>query len=463
MGEFMFNDTIVAPATGNANNAISIIRISGDDAIAICNSVFSVDLDGILDRTVVYGKIRDKNSDILDDCLAVKYVSPKSYTGEDVVEFFCHGGRVVSECVIRELIANGARVAEKGEFTKRAFLNGKLDLSQAEAIIDTINAQTKNALLMAQKNLDGKLREKVEKIRTEIIALIMEIMAGNDFPDEHQDSTNQDASVHTNAIIEKIDVLCIEVAKLVESYDTGKIIRDGITCAIWGSPNVGKSSLLNAILDEDRAIVTEIAGTTRDVITERIDIGGYILNIADTAGIRESDDIVEKAGIKKTHYYIQNVDFSINILDLTDPNLDDFEKMPQHFKDNTILVLNKIDVADESDDIKNLASKYKYCYRISAKEKIGIKELIDGIKSYIEEKVTIEDNENIIFSERHFNSLMDAYNGLFSAKNALENSFEPDIASIDLEVAASAMGEITGATVNDEVIDSIFKNFCIGK
>lgn len=459
----MFNDTIVAPATGNVGNAISIIRISGEDAIAICNSVFSVDLDNALDRTVVYGKIRDKNGDILDDSLAVKYISPKSYTGENVVEFFCHGGRVVSECVIRELVSNGARVAEKGEFTKRAFLNGKLDLSQAEAIIDTINAQTKNSLLMAQKNLDGKLRNKVEQIRAEIISIIMEIMAGNDFPDEHQSDTSLDFSSHTKAIIEKINLLALEVAKLLESYNAGKIIKDGITCAIWGSPNVGKSSLLNAILNEDRAIVTEIAGTTRDVITERLDIGGYILNIADTAGIRESDDIIEQAGIEKTHYYIQNVDFSINIIDLTDPNIESLENMPQAIKDNTILVLNKIDVASEPISIKDLAGKYKYCFRISAKEKIGINELIDGIKSYIEERVQIEDSESIIFSERHFNSLTDAYNGLCAAKNALLNHFEPDIASIDLETAASAMGEITGVTVNDEVIDSIFKNFCIGK
>ena len=433
-------DTIAAPITSDGIGAVSVLRLSGEKAIEIADKIFSKRLSSLESRLLSYGKLSDSENNILDDCLAVKMTAPNSYTGEDVVEFYIHGGKTLRECVMQELIKNGARIAERGEFTKRAFLNGKMDLTQAESVIDAINAPTKNALTFAQKNLDGKLRKKVEKIRSEIIAVIMGIMAGNDFPDETGGNNN-------SLIIEQLKAVLSETEKLCGTFNSGKIIRSGITCGIFGKPNVGKSSFLNALLDEDRAIVTDIPGTTRDVITETVNIGGYMVNIADTAGLRESDDIVEKAGIEKTKQMLENVDFSICMLDAAS----DFDR--NEIFDADIIVFNKCDI--------RVPKKYKNAYNISAKYKTGIDELVKGIEALIKKR--IEATEEMIFSERHYSSLCNAIKALNHAIFTLQNDYEPDIASIDLEDAAKNMGEITGQTVNDEVIDSIFKNFCIGK
>ncbi|MBP3447535.1 MAG: tRNA uridine-5-carboxymethylaminomethyl(34) synthesis GTPase MnmE [Clostridia bacterium] len=447
----MLYDTIAAPATKNVQNAVSVIRISGDRAVAIADSIFSKKLSQSSDRSLVYGKIRDTEGRILDDCLAVKMLAPKSYTGEDTVEFYCHGGKTVTECVMRELVKQGARLAEKGEFTKRAFLNGKMDLTQAEAVIDAITADTKSALFMAQENLDGKLRKKIDTLRSRIMTVIMNIMAGNDFPDETGGNNN-------SAIIETLSGILSDTRQLLSSYDKGKIVKDGFTCAICGKPNVGKSSLLNAILEEDRAIVTEIAGTTRDVITERIDIGGYIMNLADTAGLRESDDIVEQAGIEKSYQYIEQVDYILYLLDSTKEIPPEEAEYIRSLPAHTLVVYNKTDI---SPAVAETFGK-KVC-GISAKNKIGITKLLDTIKEEIEARLSQSESEETLFSERHYAALVQAEECLVRAISTLEMNMEADLCSIDLEDAASHMGEITGTTVNDEVIDNIFKNFCIGK
>lgn len=447
----MFYDTIAAPATKNVQNAVSVIRLSGTTAIAIADAVFSKKLSEAADRTMLYGKIRDEDGNILDDCLAVKMLSPKSYTGEDTVEFYCHGGKTVTECVMRELLRKGARLAEKGEFTKRAFLNGKMDLTQAEAVIDAIRAETRSALLMAQENLDGKLRHKIDGLRSRIMTVIMNIMAGNDFPDETGGNQN-------DTILATLLQIQTDIRQLLSSYDKGKIIRDGFTCAICGKPNVGKSSLLNAILQEDRAIVTEIAGTTRDVITERIDIGGYIMNLADTAGLRHSDDVVEQAGIEKSYEYIDKVDYILYLLDATKElpaeEMEYIRSLPSH----TTVVYNKTDLAP--------APSYDFGKKvcsISAKEYKGVAELLDTIRSHIEQRMQAAESEETLFSERHYAALVQAEECLNRGIRTLELNLEADLCSIDLEDAAAHMGEITGTTVNDEVIDNIFKHFCIGK
>ncbi len=450
----MFDTTIVAPATNNISSAVSVIRISGKNAVEISNKIFSKNLNKATDRQLIYGKIYDSEKNIIDDCLCVKMLSPRSYTGEDTVEFYCHGGKTVSECVIRELISNGAKTAQKGEFTKRAFLNGKMDLTQAESVIDIINAQTKNSLLMAQNNLDGKLRNKVENIRKKVMNVVMNIMARNDFPDESGENINSD-------ILKEVTKIKDEVYSLLKSYDKGKIIRDGFTCALCGKPNVGKSSLLNAILDEERAIVTEIEGTTRDVVTERIDIGGYIMNIADTAGLRESNDTVEKIGIKKSYEYMNNVDLVLYMVDINNGITNDEKEEIKSLKNDCIVVLNKDDKGSLFED-ENLSKEFDYI-KISAKEKTGIDKLLEKIKEKIEIRLSNVESEESIFSERHFDCLNAAMSFLDAACITLENDFEADMASIDLENCASSLGEITGTTVNDEVIDNIFKNFCIGK
>ena len=450
----MIKDTIVAPATTNMNNAVSVIRMSGENAISIADSIFSKSITKSTDRTLVYGKIRDKSGNILDDCLCVKMIAPKSYTGEDTVEFYCHGGQTVSECVIKEIILKGARLAEKGEFTKRAFLNGKMDLTQAESVIDIINSQTKNSLLMAQNNLDGKLRKKVDSIRQKVMNIIMLIMAGNDFPDE----TGDDISFEIKKSME--DVLK-EINTLIKSYDKGKIIRDGFTCAICGKPNVGKSSLLNAILSEERAIVTDIEGTTRDVVTERVDIGGYIMNIADTAGLRESSDKIEKIGIQKSYEYMNSVDLVLYVIDLSKTLSDEEKNEINSLNNDCILILNKTDLNKdiESFDIR----KDIPIVMISAKNNENIDTLMEKIKEKVENRLKKSTTEETIFSQRHFECLVNASEYLSKAIETISFCYEPDIASIDLENCASSLGEITGTTVNDEVIDNIFKNFCIGK
>ncbi len=447
----MFYDTIAAPATKNVQNAVSVIRLSGSNAVSIADAIFSKKLSEAADRTMLYGKIRDTDGKILDDCLAVKMLAPKSYTGEDTVEFYCHGGQTVTECVMRELIKQGARLAEKGEFTKRAFLNGKMDLTQAEAVIDAIRAETKSALFMAQENLDGKLRHKIDGLRSRIMTVIMNIMAGNDFPDETGGNQN-------DAILETLLGIQRDTCQLLSSYDKGKIIKDGFTCAICGKPNVGKSSLLNAILQEDRAIVTEIAGTTRDVITERIDIGGYIMNLADTAGLRKSDDVVEQAGIEKSYEYIDKVDYILYLVDSTKEITDEEQAYIRSLPSHTTVVYNKTDVAP--------APAYDFGKKvcaISAKENVGIAELLDSIRDDIEKRLQAAESEETLFSERHYAALVQAEECLSRAIKTLELDLEADLCSIDLEDAASHMGEITGTTVNDEVIDNIFKHFCIGK
>lgn len=447
----MFYDTIAAPATKNVQNAVSVIRLSGSEAVAIADKLFSKKLSDASDRMVIYGKIRDSEGNILDDCLAVKMLAPKSYTGEDTVEFYCHGGKTVTECVMRELVKQGARLAEKGEFTKRAFLNGKMDLTQAEAVIDAITAETKSALLMAQENLDGKLRHKIDGLRSRIMTVIMNIMAGNDFPDETGGN-------HNDIIADTLVAIQKDTRSLLSSYDKGKIVKDGFTCAICGKPNVGKSSLLNAILEEDRAIVTEIAGTTRDVITERVDIGGYIMNLADTAGLRQSDDVVEQAGIEKSYEYIDKVDYILYLVDaskeISSEEAEYIRSLPSH----TTVVYNKTDIAPAP---QNDFGK-KVC-AISAKENNGVQELLDSIKEDIEARLSKAESEETLFSERHYAALVQAEECLSRAITTLRMDLEADLASIDLEDAASRMGEITGTTVNDEVIDNIFKHFCIGK
>ena len=367
----MFYDTIAAPATKNVQNAVAVIRLSGNHAVSIADLVFSKKLSESSDRTMIYGKIEDSEGRIIDDCLAVKMLAPKSYTGEDTVEFYCHGGKTVTECVMRELIKHGARLAEKGEFTKRAFLNGKMDLTQAEAVIDAITAQTKSALLMAQENLDGKLRHKIDALRNRIMTVIMNIMAGNDFPDETGGNDN-------SAIIGTLTAIQKDTRQLLSSYDKGKIMKEGFTCAICGKPNVGKSSLLNAILEEDRAIVTEIAGTTRDVITERIDIGGYIMNLADTAGLRQSDDIVEQAGIKKSYQYMEQVDYILYLLDSTKEISPEETQYIRTLPAHTMVVYNKTDLSPAS-----LETFGKKICCISANQRTGITELLDTIKEEI--------------------------------------------------------------------------------
>ncbi len=448
----MFYDTIAAPATNSLQSAVSIIRLSGDNAVAIADSIFSKKLSQSTDRILVYGKIKDSDGNILDDCLAVKMLAPKSYTGEDTVEFYCHGGKTVTECVMRELLKQGARLAEKGEFTKRAFLNGKMDLTQAEAVIDAISAQTKSALLMAQENMDGKLRQKIDGLRSRIMTVIMNIMAGNDFPDETGGN-------HNDEIIAVLTEIQKDTESLLQSYDKGKLIKDGFTCAIAGKPNVGKSSLLNAILQEDRAIVTDIEGTTRDVITERVDIGGYIMNLADTAGLRESNDQIEQVGIQKSYQYIDQVDYILYLIDCSkpiDPEEAEFiRSLPAH----TALVFNKTDLAT----IPSTEDFGKKTYQISAKNNLGISELLDGIKQDVESRVLGQSSEETLFSERHYQALLQASECLTRAIATLQMQLEADLASIDLEDCAAHMGEITGTTVNDEVIDNIFKNFCIGK
>lgn len=446
----MISDTIAAVASGNMQGAVSVLRLSGTDAVSIAEKIFSRTIDE--DRKLIYGKIKDKDGRAVDDCLCVKMLAPHSYTGENTVEFYCHGGRIVSETVLRLLIENGARQAERGEFTKRAFLNGKMDLTQAESVIDIITAKTKKALLMSQDNLSGKLKNKINALRGDVINIITGILAGNDFPDETGGNVSEEIAQNIKNIYDSVNLL-------IGTYDKGRIIREGFSCAVCGKPNVGKSSLLNALLDEERAIVTDIAGTTRDVITESVNIGGYIMNIADTAGIRESGDVIEKMGIERSYEYIKNADIVLYLSDIGEPfDNDEYVKI-KNLNKNVIPILNKCDKKECTSPLPDSIEFIK----ISAREKIGIETLQNAISNLIKEKFDNSNSEETIFSDRHYEALISAKKSLENAIASLNTYFEPDIISIDLENAAEALGEITGQTVNEEVIDNIFKNFCIGK
>lgn len=455
----MFDDTIAAIATPIGTGGIGIIRISGQDALSVLKKIFRSREKNFISHRIYYGFIfdADKNNLLLDEVLVMIMLAPRTYTREDVVEINCHGGLICVNKILDLVIKNGARLAEPGEFTKRAYLNGRIDLSQAEAVTDIINAQNNLANNVAFEQLKGKLSRKINLCMIKILDILGLIEAAIDYPDEYE-IKNNDIYIKVLEIIEL-------VKNLIDSANTGDIIKNGINIAIIGKPNVGKSSILNAVSQKDSAIVTDIAGTTRDVIHEVINIDGITAKILDTAGIHETSDKIENLGIKKTLDCLKLADLVLFVFDwsrkfeLDDKNLIDICKK----EDKKILfVANKIDLEQKLFlEDKKIDSEL---VKISAQKNMGIKNLINKIKDLVLEKNILDKSEQVfICNKRHEDALRKAYKSLLKALGTSKNEMPCDLVAIDLRDAYDFLGEITGESVSDKIIDEIFSKFCVGK
>lgn len=443
--------TIAAIATANATGGIGIVRLSGEKSIEISNKIFGLDITKFNSHTLHLGKIVCDGKNI-DEALVSVFKAPNSYTGEDVVEFNCHGGLRVCKMVLEALYKNGAKPAQPGEFTKRAFLNGKMDLSQAEAVADLISAETDDAVTVAANQLDKKLSAKINLLRDELVASTSHILAMIDFSEEGVEELDYTDLKET---LEKIDN---QISELILTSDSGRIIKDGINTAIIGTPNVGKSSILNTICGEDKAIVTNIEGTTRDIIETQVTVKGCKLNLLDTAGIRESDNKVEQIGVERSKEALRNADLIFLVLDgsreLTEKD-NEVIRLTDYSK--TICLINKNDLPKKLD----FGGEFLKTIYVSAQTGEGFDELYDFIyKMYsvgdISEKI-------IITNPRHKQSLLNTKCLIDGIVLAMDSNTPFDIILGDIEVAISALGEIGGMTVSDEIIDSIFANFCVGK
>ncbi len=455
-------DTIAAIATVLGEGGISIIRISGSKSLDIVDSIFkgknNRNLLDISPYSMRYGFIIEKETeDILDEVLVTYMKGPRSYTAEDTVEINCHGGVTPTKRIFQEIIKAGARVAEPGEFTKRAFLNGRIDLSQAEAVIDIIRAKTELSMKSAVLQSNGRISKEINSLRNRLLQIIAHIEATVDFPeDDLEEVTSNQVSIQIKNIIN-------EVNELLSTADEGKILREGLNVVIVGKPNVGKSSLLNALLKEQRAIVTEVPGTTRDVIEEYINLDGVPIKIIDTAGIRETEDIVEKIGVEKSKEKIIEADLIIFMIDLSRELDDEDKEIMDYIRDKKyIVLLNKSDLDNKvvKEDLVGL--NLKYIIESSAKSGKGLDELKDSIKELFF-KGEVKNQDIIITNARHKEALIRAKESLSSALDTLNNTLAIDLASIDIRDAWSKLGEITGDTLEEDIIDKIFSEFCLGK
>lgn len=462
--EFDFDNTIAAISTPVGAGGIAIVRMSGKDSISILEKVFKPfggkKVADLKSHTVTYGHIVDDEK-IIDEVLVIFMKGPKSYTREDVVEINCHGGIKVVKSVLNTLIKYGADMAMPGEFTKRAFLNGRIDLSQAEAVIDLINAKTELSERASINRLEGRLSQRVKDIREEILTVTAHIEANIDYP-EHEDET-----MTYKMVTEKTGEAIKKVSHLIDTADIGKIIKEGIKTVIIGKPNVGKSSLMNCLIDEDRAIVTDIPGTTRDILEEHINIKGVPLNIIDTAGIRDTDDVIEKIGVEKSLEYAKIADFIFLVLDgskeLTDEDTEIFEFIKENSK-KAVVLINKSDLEQNID--KNRIFEYidkEYVLTVSVKNNYGIDELFEKIKDLFFNGEIDVDDEAIVSNERNKASLIKAKKSLENVLDTIDNKMPEDFLSIDLMQAYAYLGEIIGETVDEDVIDKIFSEFCLGK
>ncbi len=456
--------TIAAISTATGAGGIGIIRMSGKECFSILEKIFNPikkeSIDQIKGYTMKYGHIVDsKTGEKIDEVLVSYFKSPKSYTTENMCEINSHGGTVVERRILEQCLANGAELAEPGEFTKRAFLNGRIDLCEAEGIIDLINSKTESEAKASIKQLEGNLSKKINEIKEKILDIMADIEASIDYPEyDIEETTNEKAK----RIIIKIKE---EAEKLEKSFDTGKILKDGIKTAIIGKPNAGKSSLLNAILNEDRAIVSEIEGTTRDTIEEYINIKGITLKIIDTAGIRKTADKIEEIGVNKAISLAEDSDLIIAIFDNTRDLEEEDERILDLIKDKkAIILLNKIDIKnsnlENNDKIKSLN---KPVVKISAKNNEGIEELYNTILNMFEINEIEMSDGNVITNIRHKNQITKAISALDGALNTIESKMPVDILAIYLKQTLEEISSITGDNVSQDIIDEIFAKFCLGK
>ena len=460
----MNTDTIAAIATAMSNSGIGIIRVSGNESIEIVDHVFKNNkkessLKKYKSHTIHYGFIYDEDR-ILDEVMVSVFKSPHSFTTEDTVEINCHGGILVLQKILELLIRNGARLAEPGEFTKRAFLNGRIDLSEAEAVMDVISSQNEMALQSSVRQLQGSISNKIKELRSEIIYEIAFIESALDDP-EHISLDG-----FTQRLENKIDFLSSSVDKLLSTAENGKMIREGIRTVIVGKPNAGKSSLLNLLAGEEKAIVTEIAGTTRDIIEENINMKGIHLHVIDTAGIRKSDDVVEQIGVEKAKKYTADADLVIYVLDSSVPlDQNDYDIMEMIREKKCIILFNKTDMESlvSFDDLRDKIDDSHIMIKISAKENTGIDDFERAVEKMFFRGAIFENNELMITNMRHKEALLEVKESLLQVKKSLDAGMPEDFYSIDLMSAYQSLGRIIGEEASEDLVNEIFSKFCMGK
>ena len=458
---FDLTDTISAISTPPGEGGIGIVRVSGPASISIAKKIFTTPngkiLNGVESHKVIHGYIKDPDTrKNIDEVLLAVMHSPKSFTGEDVVEISCHGGSLPLNKILSLTIKSGARLAEPGEFTKRAFLNGRLNLLQAEAVIDIIKSKSDTALESAMNQLQGGLAKQIASIRNKLIDILAEIETDIDFPEEDIEFKNK------LEFKKGLESVLTEIGQLVDSYRYGKIYREGVSVVIAGRPNVGKSSLMNALLNEERAIVTSIPGTTRDTIEEGLNINGLTIKIVDTAGIRESEGFVEQEGIKRTQKAIEGAGLIIFLLDgsegLREKDKDLIKEIKQKNKP-VIIAINKIDVGNKNSSEWTGGEFLK----ISALKNIGLDELRNKIFDIIYNGHCKTPEGIFITRERHRERLSKAHDSLSKAVNAINQNLSSEFIAADLRLSLESLGEITGETYSEDVLNRIFQEFCIGK
>ena len=456
-----FDDTIAAISTPSGKGGISIIRISGKDAIETADKIFKNEygktLSGVKSHTIHHGYAVKSDGTTIDEVLVSVMKEPHTYTKENVVEINCHGGVISTKEILSAVLSAGARLAEPGEFTKRAFLNGRMDLCEAESVIDIINAKTNGAHNVSVHQLKGALSESIGKIREKLLTLTAHLQVLIDFADEDLEPLSDEE------YLDGLKSSLSDIDKLLATADRGKIIKEGVKTAIVGKPNVGKSSLLNLLYGDDRAIVTDIEGTTRDAIEETVDFGGVMLNLADTAGIRETTDTIERIGVEKSKAILEDADLVIFMADATRDLDDNDEYIINSLKGkNTVVLINKYEdkVICNTDRLKEISDKV---IEFSVKTRKGLDVLEATVKEMFGAGEIGISDEVVITAVRHKDALLKAKDALRAAIDAIEAGIELNMTFIDIENAISALGEITGQTVGEEIVDKIFHSFCVGK
>lgn len=451
----MENDTIAAIATSMGRSAVNIIKISGPESISIVSKIFTKDLSKLEPNTINYGFIKEGN-ELIDEVLVSLFTSPNSQTGEDIVEINTHGGISVTNKVLELVLSNGARLAEPGEFLKRAFLNGKKDLIEAEAISDLINAKTEEARKMSLKGLSGELSKKIKTLRNKILNIIANIEVNIDYPEY------EDAIIYTNELLKtNINEIQSDLEKLVKESEKGTLLNNGINVGIVGKPNVGKSSLLNLLINEDKAIVTDIEGTTRDIVEGNITINGVTLNLIDTAGIRETNNVVEKLGVEKSKDIINKSDLIIALFDISRPfTLEDEAILSSIKAKKSIIILNKTDLPTKID--LNKFTSYNVI-KTSVKEDIGKDELLNMIKELFSLNEIETGDFTYLSNARQISLIKESLKLCLEIKYQNEQNTPVDLIQIDLQNLWEKLGEITGDAYKEELLDEIFSKFCLGK
>ena len=450
--------TIVAISTAPGIGGIGIIRMSGKDCFKILNKIFKpINNSTEKGYTIKYGKIFD-GEEIIDEVLVSYFLEPKSYTTENMCEINSHGGNIIMKKILDLCLKNGAELAEPGEFTKRAFLNGRIDLTQAEAVIDIINSKTDKEAEASVNQLEGNLSKKIKEIREDLIAGLADIEVTIDYPEYDE------VEVTNNKIIKMLEKNENKLNKLEQAFTNGKILKEGIKTAIIGRPNAGKSSLLNLLLNEERAIVTDVEGTTRDTIEEYITLDGIPFKVVDTAGIRETEDTVEKIGVKKAIEIANKSDLIIAIFDISKEINDEDKNILNILKNrNSIILLNKIDLNNYLINEELFKEYSENIIKISTKTQEGIEDLIQVMKKLTQTDEINVDGENIVINSRHKISVVKAKESLKKAIETLEAGMPIDVISIYIKEILEELGKITGESVTDDVISEIFAKFCLGK